>query len=176
MNSKTTETTVSLPNLLVDGSDAEFRELIALLYATSGRLQAMRRELAKALSVSIAEFSVLTALMYLERHEARIRVRTVADHLRVSSPGHGHCAEAGKQRMGDKKTDPYDSRAVSLSLTNGARKKLAAFAPFLRAVNDRWFDGMTRREFEAVGKFLQRIVRQYDGANAKALDLQHDRD
>ncbi|MEC7303824.1 MAG: hypothetical protein VXV97_14890, partial [Pseudomonadota bacterium] len=63
MNSKATETTVSLPNLLVDGSDAEFRELIALLYATSGRLQAMRRELAKALSVSIAEFSVLTALM-----------------------------------------------------------------------------------------------------------------
>ena len=49
MNSKATETTVSLPNLLVDGSDAEFRELIALLYATSGRLQAMRRELAKAL-------------------------------------------------------------------------------------------------------------------------------
>ena len=76
----------------------------------------------------------------------------------------------------DKKTDPDDSRAVSLSLTNGARKKLAAFAPFLRAVNDRWFDGMTRSEFEAVGKFLQRIVRQYDGANAKALDLQHDRD
>ncbi|MEC8137323.1 MAG: hypothetical protein VX107_14320, partial [Pseudomonadota bacterium] len=80
MNSKATETTVSLPNLLVDGSDAEFRELIALLYATSGRLQAMRRELAKALSVSIAEFSVLTALMYLEQHETRIRVRTVADH------------------------------------------------------------------------------------------------
>ena len=48
MRSKTTEATISLPNLLVDGSDAEFRELIALLYATSGRLQAMRRELAKA--------------------------------------------------------------------------------------------------------------------------------
>ena len=81
MNSKATETTVSLPNLLVDGSDAEFRELIALLYATSGRLQAMRRE--RALSVSIAEFSVLTALMYLEQHETRIRAH-VADHLRVS--------------------------------------------------------------------------------------------
>ena len=177
MNSKATKTTVSLPNLLVDGSDAEFRELIALLYATSGRLQAMRRELAKALSVSIAEFSVLTALMYLEQHETRIRVRTVADHLRVS----GAQVTAIVRKLGsngwvDKKTDPDDSRAVSLSLTSGARKKLATFAPFLRAVNDRWFDGMTRREFEAVGKFLQRIVRQYDGANAKALDLQHDRD
>ena len=73
----------SLPNL-VDGSDAEFRELIALLYGV-GRLQAMRRELAKALSVSIAEFSVLTALMYLERHETRPR-GTVADHLRVRVP------------------------------------------------------------------------------------------
>jgi len=175
MKSKKAEATVSLPNLLVDGSDAEFRELIALLYATSGRLQAMRRELAKALSVSIAEFSVLTALMYLERREESIRVRTVADHLRVS--GAQVTAIVRKLESGgwvDKRTDPDDSRAVSLSLTEDAQEKLAAFAPFLCAVNDRWFDGMTRAEFAAVGKFLQRIVRQYDGANAKALDLQHD--
>ena len=43
------EPTVSLAALLDGESDAEFRELIALLYATSGRLQAMRRDLAKAL-------------------------------------------------------------------------------------------------------------------------------
>ena len=81
---QSSEPTVSLTTLLDSGSDAEFRELIALLYATSGRLQAMRRDLAKALGVSVAEFSVLTGLMYLERQRDRIRIRTVADHLRVS--------------------------------------------------------------------------------------------
>ena len=93
--------------MLDGGSDADFRELIALLYATSGRLQAMRRDLAKALGVSVAEFSVLTALMYLERHEERIRVRTVADHLRVS--GAQVTAIVGKLQTGgwvDKAGDP----------------------------------------------------------------------
>ena len=43
------EPTVSLAALLDGESDAEFRELIALLYATSGRLQAMRRALSETL-------------------------------------------------------------------------------------------------------------------------------
>lgn len=170
---KPSELTVSLPELLQGGSDAEFRELIALLYATSGRLQNMRRQLAKALSVSDAEFSVITGLMYLERHEKRIRVRTVADHLRVSAAQ--VTAIVGKLQRGgwvDKADDPDDSRAVSLSLTAQAHDRLAAFAPFLRDVNDRWFDGVTRAEVATVGGFLRRLIRQYEGANSKVRDLQ----
>jgi DNA-binding MarR family transcriptional regulator len=169
------ELTTSLSALLDGGTDAGFRELIALLYATSGRLQAMRRDLAKALGVSVAEFSVLTALMYLERHEDRIRVRTVADHLRVS--GTQVTAIVGKLQTGgwvDKAGDPVDSRAVSLTLTEQTRDRLAAFAPHLRAVNDRWFDGATKDEVTAVGVFLRRMVRQYEGASLKARDVEPD--
>jgi len=166
------ELTTSLPSLLDGGSDADFRELIALLYATSGRLQAMRRDLAKALGVSVAEFSVLTALMYLERQEERIRVRTVADHLRVS--GAQVTAIVGKLQSGgwvDKAGDPEDSRAVSLTLTDQTRERLAAFAPHIRTVNDRWFEGTTKEEITAVGEFLRRMVRQYDSASLKARDV-----
>jgi DNA-binding MarR family transcriptional regulator len=166
------ELTTSLPALLDGSSDADFRELIALLYATSGRLQAMRRDLAKALGVSVAEFSVLTALMYLERHEERIRVRTVADHLRVS--GAQVTAIIRKLQSGgwvDKANDPNDNRAVSLTLTDQTHDRLAAFAPHLRAVNDRWFDGASTEEITAVGVFLRRMIQQYEGANLKARDI-----
>ncbi len=163
------EPTVSLTTLLDSGSDAEFRELIALLYATSGRLQAMRRDLAKALGVSVAEFSVLTGLMYLERQRDRIRIRTVADHLRVS--GTQVTAIVGKLQTGgwvDKSSDPEDSRAVSLTLTDKTRARLSAFAPFLRDVNDRWFVGTSKEEIDAVRAFLHRLVRQYDSASLRA--------
>lgn len=172
MKSNTSKLTTSLPELLTAGSDAEFRELIALLYATSGRLQAMRRDLAKALGVSIAEFSVLTGLMYLERHESHVRVRTVADHLRVSAAQ--VTAIVGKLQAGgwvDKAADPDDSRAVSLTLTDKTRSRLAAFAPYLREVNDRWFAGTDKKEVDAVRVFLRRLVRQYDSASLKARDV-----
>ena len=107
------EPTVSLAPLLDGESDAGFRELIALLYATSGRLQAMRRDLAKALGVSVAEFSVLTGLMYLERQQDRIRIRTVADHLRVS--GAQVTAIVGKLQSVAGSTNPATRRTVAPS-------------------------------------------------------------
>ena len=169
---KPAELTTSLTELLDQGSDAEFRELIALLYATSGRLQAMRRDLAKALGVSVAEFSVLTGLMVLERQEKSVRVRTVADHLRVSAPQ--VTALVGKLQAGgwlQKETDPDDSRAVSLTLTDKTRQRLSDFAPYLREINDRWFAGAPKQEVAAVRVFLRRLVRQYDSASLKARDM-----
>ena len=169
---QTSEATVSLPALLGGAGEADFRELNALLYATSGRLQAMRRDLARALGVSVAEFSVLTGLMYLERQQERIRIRTVADHLRVS--GAQVTAIIRKLQTGgwvNKSRDPEDSRAVSLTLTNTTRKRLAEFAPFLREVNDRWFAGTRKEEVDAVRTFLHRLVRQYNGASLRARDL-----
>lgn len=171
-STRTNDLTTSLDALLESGSDAEFRELIALLYATSGRLQAMRRDLAKALGVSVAEFSVLTGLMYLERRHERVRIRTVADHLRVS--GAQVTAIVGKLKSGgwvDKASDPNDSRAVSLTLTDQTRNKLAAFAPFLRDVNDSWFAGTSKSEVDTVRVFLHRLVRQYDRASLKSRDV-----
>jgi len=169
---QTSEPTVSLPALLNGESDAEFRELIAMLYATSGRLQAMRRDLAKALGVSVAEFSVLTGLMYLERQQEHVRIRTVADHLRVS--GAQVTAIVRKLQAGgwvDKTSDPEDNRAVSLTLTEKTRENLTDFAPFLRDVNDRWFAGTRKEEVDAVREFLHRLIRQFDSASLRARDL-----
>ena len=93
--------TTSIEALLVDGRDDDFRELIALLYATSGRLQSMRRELATALSLSIAEFAVLSALMYLAP-KGNTRIGTIAEHSYRGRAGHRHREPSGARRLGGK--------------------------------------------------------------------------
>lgn len=160
--------TVSIDALLVGGEDHEFRELIALLFAASGRLQAMRRELSKALSVSIAEFSVLTALMHLQQ-QGNVRVRTIADHLHVAAAQvTAIVMKLEASGWVEKSTDPADNRAVSLRMTPLAFERLNAFAPTLRRVNDRWFEGMSAAELIVVKDFLRRLVRQFEPAVAMA--------
>ncbi|NKB59949.1 MAG: MarR family transcriptional regulator [Alphaproteobacteria bacterium] len=163
--------TVSHKELVIDGDDRDFRELIALFSAATGRMQSMRRELAKALGVSVAEFSVLTALMHLERKES-VRVRSIAEHLHVAA---AHVTATIKQLTQSgwviKSIDSNDGRAVSLRLTTKAQEKLTNFAPLLCAVNDRWFAGMSRAELLVVTEFMRRLVNQYDGAMAKAKDM-----
>lgn len=162
--------TVSIDALLVGGDDREFRELIALLFAASGRLQAMRRELSKALSVSIAEFSVLTALMHLQQ-QGNVRVRTIADHLHVAAAQvTAIVKKLEASGWVEKSTDPADNRAVSLRMTPLAFERLNALAPTLRRVNDRWFDGMSAAELIVVKDFLRRLVRQFEPAVAMAKD------
>ena len=163
--------TISHQELIIDGNDHEFRELIALFSAATGRMQSMRRELAKALGVGVAEFSVLTALMYLEK-KGSVRVRTIAEHLHIAA---AHVTVIVKRLtlLGwvIKTTDSHDNRAVSLRLTTEAQDKLAAFAPLLCAVNDRWFGGMSRPELLIASEFMRRLVRQYDSAMTKAKDM-----
>jgi len=163
---------ISIQELVTDGGDHEFRELVALLNAATGRMHSMRRELAKALGVSVAEFSVLTALMYLER-KGNVRVRTVAEHLHIAA---ARVTTIVKRLAVSgwviKTTDSRDSRAVSLRLTAEAQDKLTAFGPLLCAVNDQWFAGMSRPELLIASEFMRRLVRQFDSAMTKAKDMQ----
>ena len=159
--------TTSIEALLVDGRDDDFRELIALLYATSGRLQSMRRELATALSLSIAEFAVLSALMYLAP-KGNTRIGTIAEHLHIAAAQVtaivNRLARAG---WVEKSVDPSDRRALRLRLTPMANDRLAGFMPLLQTVNDSWFAGMSRTELRTVGAFLRRLVDQYARADLK---------
>ena len=142
LSSLPNEQTVTLPTLLDGDSDADFPQLIVLLYAMSGRLQLMPRDLAKAPRVRVAEFPMQTALMYLGHHKERIRVRTAADHLRVSDAQvTATVSNLHSSGWVNKVNDPKDSRTSPLTLTDQTRLRFTAFAPHFRTVNDRWFDG-----------------------------------
>ncbi len=62
--------TVSLRQFLVDGTDLQFREFVADLFAAAAGMQSLRRALAKSVGLSAAEFSVLLATRHLQRRGA----------------------------------------------------------------------------------------------------------
>jgi DNA-binding MarR family transcriptional regulator len=153
-----TELTVSLPQFLVDGTDLEFREFVADLFAATAGMQSLRRALAKSVGLSAAEFSVLLATWHLQK-KGRVGITAVARHLHVAA---AHVtAEIGKlvQKGFIKKAqDANDTRAVTLVLTRKGEGILAALAPLLRRINDRLFSGNTANAISVVAKFLRHVA------------------
>jgi DNA-binding MarR family transcriptional regulator len=157
--------TVTLPELLVEGSDHEFRELIALLYASIGQLQSMRRQLADSLGVSTTELSILLGLHHLST-SGRVRIRQIADHLCIAAPNvTAAISSLEQQGWVGKSTDPSDARAVSIVLTPGASVRLDAFAERCARLNDCWFRGLTRKDMLVVTGFFRRLDQHYDAAH-----------
>jgi DNA-binding MarR family transcriptional regulator len=150
--------TVSLPQFLVDGTDLQFREFVADLFAATAGMQSLRRALAKSVGLSAAEFSVLLATWHLQKKK-RVGVTAVARHLHVAA---AHVtSEIGKlvEKEFIKKTqDSHDTRAVTLVLTRKGEAILARLAPLLRRINDRLFSGNTANAVGVVAKFLKHVA------------------
>jgi DNA-binding MarR family transcriptional regulator len=153
-----TNLTVSLPQFLVDGTDLQFREFVADLFAATAGMQSLRRALAKSVGLSAAEFSVLLATWHLQK-KGRVGITAVARHLHVAA---AHVtAEVGKLVRKDfiKKTqDSNDTRAVTLVLTRKGEGILTQLAPLLRRINDRLFSGNSANAIRVVAKFLQHVA------------------
>jgi len=164
--------TINIPELLIDGSDEEFREFISLLNSVATRIISMRRHLSQLFGSTAAEFGVLLVVAQLEDEKGGAKIRSIAEHMHVAST-HGTSNVGSLEKLGwvSKTQDPKDSRALSVKLTPLARERFKEFAPFLSAINDRWFDGMDKEEFFVVKRFLARFVDQHDSAVHKAKEL-----
>jgi len=163
--------TVTLPSLVHSGRDHDFGEMIALLYATLGRLQTMRRHLANALDLNASEFAVVITLLRTAK-EGGLRVRSIADELHVAA-ANVTATVAKLERSGwvAKKPDPKDNRAISIQLTRHARSKMQLFASGLHSVNDAWFRDTTDQEFRAVVTFCKHLIQRYPAAVGLARGL-----
>src|SRR5690242_16967057 len=76
--------TVSLPELLVDGSDLKFRELVADLFAAAAGMLALRRALATSIGLSAAEYAILLATWHLQK-KGPVGINTLAGQLHVAA-------------------------------------------------------------------------------------------
>ena len=86
-------------------------------------------------------------------------MRALADYLHVAPP---HVTtEVGKLVAAGllaKARNPDDGRGVLVTLTPAGAQALEALAPFLRRINDILFDGISRAEFAAVVRFIDKFV------------------
>jgi MarR family transcriptional regulator, organic hydroperoxide resistance regulator len=159
--------TVSLPQFLANGSDLDFREFIADLFAAVGGMRSLRRALASSVGLSAAEFSVVLATWHLQK-KGPVGISTIAKHLHVAA---AHVtAEVGQlvaKGVLKKKPHPRDTRAVLVVLTHQGGKILTQLVPLLRGINDRLFSGNDASDVAILSRFL----RQLAGESANAIRM-----
>jgi DNA-binding MarR family transcriptional regulator len=150
---------VTRPEILIDGSDREFRRLIHRMLIGQARLDVVRECIAGRIGVSGTQYTMLMSVLHLQG-AAGVSITALADYLEVTGP---HVTGiVGKLVAGGfvrKAVNPKDRRGVLVKLTPAGRKKLLQAFAFISAVNDRLFEGVGREEYRAVASFNARFIR-----------------
>jgi MarR family transcriptional regulator, organic hydroperoxide resistance regulator len=140
------------------------REFVSDLHAAMSLMRTLRRVLARTLSLSSAEWSVMLAVWYLQRG-GDTTVRTIADHLHVAA---AHITvEVGKlvqTGLLEKRPHPTDGRAVCIRMTKAGAQMFRRMSPILREVNDGLFAEIPYADMVIVHRFLRRIIAQAPAA------------
>ncbi len=153
-----TPLSVTLPDLLVDGSDETFRRLIYGLFVVRDRLDTCRDAFGREVGLSRSQYWLLIAVARMQG-ENGTGLRAVADQLMVAPSF--VTTEVGKlvaRGLIAKSPNPEDRRAVLVRLTAEGEATLDRLAPFLQEINDTLFAGVDREEFETVLRFIDRFV------------------
>ena len=158
--------TVSRAELLTDGTDREFRELVHAFFACQGRHETLRDGHAAHVGLPGIQYTILIAIRHLEA-EGDLSAKQLTDHLHCSSAF--VAMETGKLvRAGliVKERDPHDARRICLRTTPLTRVKLATLAPVQRRVNDLEFAGLTRSDFKNLARIINSLITNCDAAIA----------
>jgi DNA-binding MarR family transcriptional regulator len=156
--------TVSRPELLVNGSDRQFRAFVHGMLAFAARLEGVRNGFAALLRLTGIQYSILITISHLQG-EGDVTVGAVADQLHLS--GAFVTNETGKLlHMGliTKVQDLKDRRRVCLGITSRGRELLCELAPVQVPVNDVLFEFLSSEQFRAIGPLVDRIVASGDQA------------
>lgn len=171
--------TVNAPQLLVEGSDLEFRQFVHDALAFSSRLQAVRDGFARLLGLTGIQYTILISIYHLE-FEKRVGVNTIADHLHLS--GTFVTTETNKLAalgLVEKTRDGEDRRRINLRTTERAREQLSGLASVQSHVNDAHFSPLSAEDFARLRRLMPALVTSTDRAlrlldAAAALDGQTD--
>jgi DNA-binding MarR family transcriptional regulator len=149
---------VTRPEILVDGSDREFRRLIHRMLIGSARLAAVRECIAARIGVSGTQYTMLMSVLHLQGN-AGISITGLADYLEVTGPHvTGVIGKLAARGFVRKAVNPKDRRGVLVRLTPMGRKRLLRTFDFIASVNDRLFESVGREEYRAVGNFHARFI------------------
>jgi len=160
--------TIGRPELLVDGSDREFRVFLHAFMVFARRLEAVRSYLAEAVGVSSPQYELLS---HLREHSSSggLTVREAA--IRLHCSGAYITTEAGKlQRDGliIRTRDPDDARRVRLTLSAVCEKRMRELAPTQRQLNDSLFASLSVKQFQVLLEVFPKLADDGDRAIALA--------
>ena len=158
--------TISRPEMLVNGSDQQFRRLVHGLFGFFSRHQTVREGHAAVIGLAGIEYTTLISIRHLGA-QGDVHVRAVADHLYLS--GAFVTAVTNKlmaKGLIEKASHPVDRRRLSLTVTARGAELLERLAPTQTRVNDVQFDCLSAREFQQLLDLVHRLIDSGDRAIA----------
>jgi DNA-binding MarR family transcriptional regulator len=156
--------TVSLPELLHDGSDQAFRSTVFGMVLTLNQFQSCREAFGRAMGLTGSQFAVLVGIAHSEGDHG-VSIRILADHVRMAST---HVTtEVGRllrRKLLLKRPNPGDGRSVLVSLSRRGKKIVNSVTPFMRAVNNELFSGFSRKEIEVLDQLMKHFAQNGERA------------
>ena len=158
--------TTSRPELLVDGSDAQFRRLVHSLFGFLVRHQTLREGHAAVIGLAGIEYTTLISIRHLSA-QGDVHVRAVADHLHLSGAFVTTVTNKLEAKgLITKTAHPEDRRRISLVVTPHGAELLERLAPTQQQINDVQFGVLGAKEFHQLLDMVQRLVDSSDRAIA----------
>lgn len=151
--------TASRPELLVGGSDREFRELVHDMLAFSSAIQEVRNRLGQQIGLSGTQYTLLISIARLSESNGELGVNQLADHLHLS--GAFVTIEVNKlvaAGLVTKTVNPDDRRRVVLAITEEARQRLRDLSHIQCPANDALFEPLEEKDFRALRDVMRRLA------------------
>lgn len=158
--------TVARPELLVEGSDHAFRQMVHDALAFASRLQAVRDGYAGLIGLTGVQYTMLIAIHHLQ-YERDVNISTLARHLHLSPPFVTN--ETNKlvaMALVEKFRDPDDGRRLILRTTGEAQSRLARLARVQSPVNNEHFAPLAQGDFGTFARLVSELVGSTDRALA----------
>ncbi len=158
--------TVSRKELLDEGNDRRFRELVHAFFAFQARHEAIRDGHAGYIGLAGVQYTLLIAVGHLES-EGDVTATTLCDHLHVSSAFIAvEIAKLVDRGLVAKERDPVDARRLLLRTTPAGYALLAKLAPLQSQVNNVEFGRLTRKDFRDLHRIMNLLIENCDAALA----------
>ncbi|WP_333828229.1 MarR family winged helix-turn-helix transcriptional regulator [Pararhodobacter sp.] len=156
--------TVSREELLVQGSDSPFRDMLHDMLSLLASLEHVRARFGGFIGLTGVQYTLLVSVRQLQR-ETGVGVRELADHLGLSAPFVTvETTKLVKLGVLDKAPNPDDMRRVRLSVTERGRSLLRQLAPLQREVNDAIFEPLSREDFARQCQIIRDLRRSAERA------------
>jgi len=150
--------TTSKPELLINGTDEEFRSFIHDFLAFSQMLTDIRAGFGEHLGLTGIGYTSLISISHLQGPTG-IGVNAIAEHLHLSGAFiTTEVAKLVRAGLVRKRVNAKDKRRVLLTVTPAGRKLLNRLAVVQAPVNDALFEALTADEFVRLKGIMSRLV------------------
>jgi MarR family transcriptional regulator, organic hydroperoxide resistance regulator len=159
--------TISNRQLLLDGSDNNFRQVIYLFVKVLGRLMTCRDAFGRRIDLTGSQFAVLMGVAYSQGSRG-VTLKELSRHVHLAST-HVTTAVGRLTTLGllDKRSGEDDRRNVLVSLTADGVEAVKRVTPLVRKINDLLFSEISASELLAAQATFARISTNSEAALAE---------